>query len=428
MQIARLTSGPLRYKPARPSGWPVILLAAMVALAAAALTLGAPSVLPAQEIVDIHGRLVNGTEGADVPGELGVLMLITGPDGTLSGTGQALAGADGSFVFDSVPVQQGAAYTMSVDYEGVFYSRALVPDQLSEDVTITVYEPTEDAGIIRVDRQVMVVSEIDVPERIATATEFVRFTNPTDQTLRPNLETARPGMFSFMRFALPPEAQDITVQSNLRGGEIVSVGSGLALTAAVPPGGHSVDFAYTFPYDGDEVEFRNSLPQGAGIFQVLVPERWPEVEIAGLTARPPVGIGNEVYRAWEGRDIPPGPGIQLKFDGLPQPGLLARVGSEVSGGPFWTTAIPSATGAVLLALLALGLFRRYRPATEQANEAPGVEEVDHADTPDERALIIARLADLDDRYQSGSVGHEEYLDQRASLVARALGERLESGV
>ena len=96
----------------------------------------------------------------------------------------------------------------------------------------------------------MVISEIDVAQRLATATEFVRFTNPTDKTLRPNLETARPGMFSFMRFALPPDASDVTVQSNLRGGEIISVGSGFALTAAVPPGQHSVDFAYTFPYEG----------------------------------------------------------------------------------------------------------------------------------------------------------------------------------
>ena len=414
----------------RPSGWMpgrLVWLSVLSMTVLVALAMAVPPGLPAQEVVEVHGRVVNETDGGENPGELGVLMLITGPDGTLSGTGQAVVQTDGSFAFDDVLVQQDAAYAISVDYEGVFYGISLLPEQLLEEVTITVHEPTEDAGIIRVDRQVMVISEIDVPTRVATATEFVRFNNPTDRTLRPNLETARPGMFSFMRFALPPEARDITVQSNLRGGEIISVGSGFALTAAVPPGEHSVDFAYTFPYEGGAVEFRNSLPQGADIFQVLVPERWTGVDIIGLTPRPPVGIGDQVYRAWEGREIPPGPGVQLRFVGLPQPGLLARVGTELSGGPFWTTAIPSAMGAVLLALLALGLFRRYRPAAIHAVDAPGGSEIGQSEDSPERALIVARLADLDERYQSGGVAEDEYQSQRAFLVARALGERPRSG-
>ena len=402
----------------------------------------------AQETLSIEGRVVNGTAGADAPGSLVVLMLITGPDGTLSGTAQTQAAPDGSFVLDDVPVVPGGLYNLSVDYGGVFYGRSLPPDGLSEEVVITVNEWTEDAGIISVERQVMVISEIAVAQRLATATEFVRFTNPTDKTLRPNLETARPGMFSFMRFALPPGAADVTVQSNLRGGEIISVGSGFALTAAVPPGEHSVDFAYTFPYDGGSLEYRNSLPQGAAIFQILVPDRWPDVEIGGLAPRPPVGIGEGVYRAWEARDVPVGPGVALRLEGLPQPGVMARVGSTLSGGSFWITAIPSAMGAALLALLALGLARRYRPvAAAESVPSPseggsgwgrtstsGVAEAGvEAGSPDDdappspRAALVARLAALDEQHQQGGMDEDDYLEQRAELVARALGEAPEPG-
>ena len=42
-------------------------------------TLGGLSLL-AQETVNIRGRVVNGTEGAELPAELNVLMLITGPN------------------------------------------------------------------------------------------------------------------------------------------------------------------------------------------------------------------------------------------------------------------------------------------------------------------------------------------------------------
>ncbi len=392
---------------------------------------------PAQEPLSIRGRVVNGTAGFSAPGDLVALMLITGPDGTLSGTGQAPViytddAPGGTFVFEDVLRVAEGAYALSVDYDGVFYGLTLTPDELAGEQVITVYEPTEDAGIMVVDRQVMVITGFDVPQRVATATEFVRFTNPTDRTLKPNLETARPGMFSFMRFALPPDAANVTVQSNLRGGEVISVGSGFALAAPVPPGEHSVDFAYTFPYGsgkggGGEVAYRNSLPQGAEIFQILVPDRWESIEISGLDPRPPVGIQESVYRAWEGRSIPAGSGVELRIDGLPQPGTLARIGSAVSGGSFWLTAIPSAMGAALLSLLALGLFRRYHPAAAY-DAAPGPGSLRAAAGPyagassGQRARLVSALAELDESYQDGELDEADYLNRRAELVALALGE------
>ena len=192
-----------------PAGAPsirLLLLAALILCGVSATILAFPQSAPAQETLTIRGRVANGTAGAEIQGDLAVLMLVSGPDGTLSGTGSTVAEPDGSFLFDEVSAVAGGSYTISVDYQSVFYGQSLIDEQLADEVVITVYEPTEDAGIIRVERQVMVISGFDVARRIATATEFVRFTNPTDMTLRPNLETARPGMFSFMRFALPPEA------------------------------------------------------------------------------------------------------------------------------------------------------------------------------------------------------------------------------
>ena len=405
---------------------PSILKNLILIVALMGLSLGAVSASsPAQETLSIQGRVVNGTAGFSVPEDLVVLMLITAPDGTLKGTGQTVAAADGAFAFnDALRVAQGA-YTLSVDYDGVFYGLTLAPDELDGEQIITVFEPTEDAGIMVVDRQVMVITGFDVPQRMATATEFVRFTNPTDRTLKPNLETARPGMFSFMRFALPPDADNVTVQSNLSGGEVISVGSGFALAAPVPPGQHSVDFAYTFPYQGGEVAYRNSLPQGASIFQILVPDQWETVEVSGLDPRPPVGIQEGVYRAWEGRGLPAGPGIDLRMSGLPQPGVFTRIGGGLSGGSFWLTAIPSAMGAALLALLLLGLARRYRPAVEFHSGAETTPSPPSWGGSGWRRFprhsdVISALAELDESYREGELDEADYLQQRAELVALAL--------
>ena len=375
--------------------------------------------------VEVRGRVVNGTEGFGVPDDLAALMLITGADGALAGTGQAAVDADGGFVFADTRVVVGGSYTLSVDYGGVFYGLTLAAADLvdgGDEVVIAVYEATEDAGIMVVDRQVMVITGLDAPERMAAVTEFVRFRNPTDRTLKPNLETAGPGSFSFMRFALPPGAVDVAVQSDLRGGEVISVGSGFALTAAVPPGEHRVDFAYRFPYGDGAVAYRNSLPQGAGIFQILVPERWDRVEVSGLSARPPVGIQEAVYRAWEGRDIPAGQGVGLRLEGLPQPGILARIGGTLSGGGFWLTAIPAAMGAALLGLLLVGLARRGRPAAAYSGGGDGAIPPDSGgESGLERRGAVAAIAALDDSYARGELDESDYRARRGELAVRALG-------
>ena len=396
----------------------MILRAALLVLVAAACFAAGVGNIYAQsyETLTIEGKVVNGTAGAELPGQLGVLLLVNESDGALKATGQAVVDADGRFTLNDVAAVEGGSYTLSVDYGGAFYGTTLTRDGLSRDVTLTIYEPTQDAGIVGVDRQVMLLASVDKKSRTASALEFVQVTNSTDLTLLPDLTV--PAQISFLRLALPPEASDLTVQSDLRGGEIISIGSGFALTAPVPPGTHTVDFSYSFPYQGDELAYRQSLPQGAGIFQVLTPARLEDVAIPGMTPLAPIDIEGTVYRAWETRDIPPGKGLELVITGLPQPAAWDRLANSVSNGAFWQIAIPSAVGASLAAFLIWGLTQRQRPlagATVLVNEPP------------ERAGLVRAVALLDERFQQGAVPEDEYRTQRQEMVARILDGTEASG-
>ena len=389
----------------------LILLAAL----AVALYLFPIGVL-AQETTDVRGQVVNGTEGAGLPDDLTVLMLITGADGSLAGTGQAKPDAQGRFALEDVAVLDGASYTVSVDHQGVFYSTSLTADSLADSLVLTVYETTKDASIIQVERQVMVVAAVDRNDQLVSAIEFVRIFNPTDRTLLPDLTNLE--QISFLRFALPPAAAELTVQSDLPGGDIVSIGTGFALTSPVIPGNHNIDFSYTFPYDDDSVSYRQSLVQGAGIFQVLVPERIPDMAVLALNNINPVNIQGTTYRAYEGRDFPPGQGLQLKITGLPLPGVWARFSNSVTGGAFWQITIPSALGATLAAMLLWGMLRGYRPNIPATTVQPGSSKsVDAA----ERAAVVQAVAALDERFHDGGLPEADYQVQRQELMARILG-------
>ncbi len=371
--------------------------------------------LQAQETTQVHGQVVNGTEGADLPGDLNVLMLITGADGRLTGTGQAKPDAQGRFVFEDVEIIDGGSYTVSVDHEGVFYGASMTADGLADSLTLTVYETTKDASMIQVERQVMVVAAVDKNQRLISVIEFVRILNPSDRTLLPDLTSVDP--ISFLRFALPPEAAELTVQSDLPGGDVASIGTGFALTSPVTPGAHSIDFSYTFPYDGDTISYRQSLVQGAGIFQVLVPEDIPDMAVLGLNNIDPVNIQGTLYRTYEGRDFPPGQGLQLEITGLPLPGVWARFSNTVTGGAFWQITIPIALGATLAAMLLWGLIRGYRPSPAGNSAQFTTGKTLH---PAERAAVVRAVAALDQRYQEGGLAEADYRAQRQELMARVL--------
>ena len=387
-----------------------LTLIAAVAVALCLFPTGGSSLL-AQETTDLHGQVVNGTEGADLPDGLSVLMLITGPDGRLAGTGQAKPDAQGRFVFENVEIIDGGSYTISVDHLGVFYGTSLAAEGLADGLLLTIFETTKDASIIQVERQVMVIAAVDKNDRLVSAIEFVRLINPTDRTLLPDVTNVAP--ISFLRFALPPGASELTVQSDLPGGDVVSIGTGFALTSPIIPGAHSIDFSYSFPYDDDTLSYRQSLVQGAGLFQVLVPETIPDMAVPGLNNIDPVNIQGTSYRTYEGRDFPPGQGLQLEITGLPMPGVWARFSNTVTGGGFWQITIPSALGATLAAMLLWGLIRGYRPS-------PAIETAPRTADPVERATVVRAVAALDQRYEEGGLSETNYRTRRQELLAQVL--------
>lgn len=408
----------------------LICYAVLAAALAAILAARAPGPASAQETVTVSGSVLNGTGGGAVPSGVTVLMLVSGQDGGLVSTGQTVTDGRGRFQFNQAPLLPAGSYSFSADFQRVFYNAVLGPEDLSEDVQLTVYETTQDVSQVRVTRQVLVIADVDEKGREVAAIEFVRLSNAGDRTLLPDLANVQ--RLSFLRFSLPPLAEELNVQSDLPGGEIISIGTGFALTSPVLPGDHSVEFSYRFPYRGNGVSLRQSLLQGADVYQVLVPERFGQVVVLPLAPMPPVNIQGTTYRAWGGSGFGPGQGIDLELTGLPQPSLGARLESSFTGGAFWMVAIPSVFGALLAFLLLFGGLRPSRGPSRELAPGAGAHDVeDPAFIGGERAqreLMVRAVAELDERFQRGEVPEAEYRLERDGLKSLILeAERSERG-
>ena len=338
-----------------------VLAFAAALVVAASLAFG-PTTLFGQspDTIVVTGTVVNGTQGVDAPAGVTVLLHRFGAGSGSVDTYEESTEADGSFRFDGVPaVSDGDSIALAVDYGETRYTEVLSRAEIAEPVALTVYEFTRDVGVVTTTEQSIIVAGIDSATRRMAAVQLFTLENRSDTTLVPDL-SAPPmiGQFSFLRFSLPPAATDLDVSTNLVGGEVIPVGTGFAITAAVPPGRHQVSFTFTVPYEGNEMAWRDNTLQGAESLRLLIPQEFGNIGVGGLASADGFSVGEVTYRAWGAENLAPGAGVSITLSGLPEPTWIDRVGNPLSEARFWFSALPIMVGAALAGLLAWGIWRR----------------------------------------------------------------------
>lgn len=310
----------------------------------------------------VQGVLVNGTAGGGTPAGATVLLHQFGVDSGSVDTFETATDADGAFSFDDVPPtpEDGSAALVAL-YGGTRYSRVLSPLELAQSgqLTLTVYESTQDVGVVTTASQSIIVTGVDASTRRVATAQIFTLENRSDTTLVPDL-SAPPmiGQFSFLRFSLPAEASGLDVSTELVGGEVIPVGTGFAITAPVQPGEHLVSFTYTAPYEGDTLAWRDNTLQGAESLRLLIPDEFGDIAVGGMAPLDGVTLGEVSYRVWGAQDVAPGAGLNLQLSGLPEPSWVTKLGNPLSEAKFWFGAVPVLVAVALAGLLAWGIIRR----------------------------------------------------------------------
>ncbi len=378
------------------------------------INVGTPGPASAQESITVRGRVVNGTEGGAVaPGMLVFLHAFQQDSSSVSSL-ETITDDSGGFRFDNVAHTGDVGYAITMDYAGMRYSTLIGPEDLSGTVELLVYETTQDVSVIEVDHQALIITDVNEKEQQIEAVEFVSLTNRSDRTLLPDLSNVGPGQFSFLRFSLPPEITDFDIQSDLVGGEVIPVGTGFALSSPVVPGEHNLSFSFKFPYESGTFSYQQNLPQGAVVYQVLIPQRLGQMQVSNLEPMPPLDVEGAVYQVWEGSDFAPGQGLTVELTNLPQPGLLTRFAGWVTSEGFWHIAIPFALGTSLALVLLYALVWSTRVATVSM-PLNGTQHTNGSSARREREALVHAIAALDEKFQQGQIPEAEYQAQRAQL-------------
>ena len=372
-----------------------------------------PAMALAQEPQVVTGKLTNGTADGPVPAGVEVTLHAVQSSASVE-TNVAETDEEGEFEIEVPMLDDAVSYVVSLTYEGAIYGRPLDFSGLDEPVDITVYESTTDLAVLQVNSAALVLRPQIDSEGMLTGSEVVSLVNTSDRTFTPDLTGPAMGQMNFMRFSLPPGASNLRLESDLAGGDIIDVGPGFAVTAAVPPGDHLVGFSYTAPYDGDSLEFTRTAHMATSDFHLLLPEELARVQSDILTAgEDRVLLGDELFQAWRAGPLDEAEKVSMEFSGLPQPPWNERVADVVLEGSPPQLFLASLLGLALVGALLYSLLRAVPSSTL------GSSSVSASSNP-QAEDCLRQLAELDSALERGEVSQDHYHDRREALKADLL--------
>ena len=263
-----------------------------------------PAPLVGEDQATITGRVLNGTSGAGNPSGIGVTLHIFGGDEEVD-ISSTMTDGEGRFRFREVEPNDDFVYAVTATYLEVLYSSRVDPLLLSEPVELTVYETTSSIESVRVGANVLLIGSAGQDKKQMSAFEVVRLENDGDRTFVADLD--QPGSMNFLRFSVAAGATDLNVSSDLPGGDILTVGSGFAITSPVTPGPHQVSYTYRIPYSGTRMELRRSFPMGADTFRLLLEDGLGELRSTGtLTPQSRAEAEGKSFNVWGATQLTPG--------------------------------------------------------------------------------------------------------------------------
>ncbi|MEE9248115.1 MAG: hypothetical protein V3U79_05395 [Dehalococcoidia bacterium] len=393
-------------------------------LAVLALGLGVLALSPAPASADSHdlieGQVTNGTPGAPAPADLEVVLIVF-EDAVAVDQFITTTDAEGGFRFSNVPLGPGLIYVVSVEHQGAFYQAEASPGQ-GAPIGLEVYESTSlDESIVVLDDTMMLTRGDDEFAELLIR-QVVRVRNDGQHTFVPSFGEDGQGVMSFLRFSLPIGYQDLTVRSDLLGGQIIPIDRGVGITAPVPPGIHALVLAYTVPYEGTNLVFEPLYPFGAELVRVLLREDVGRLIGSDLEEKAPISVSGNDFKVYEISGIAAEDRVTLGFADLPQAPWTQRVWNAINNEWELTMVIPGFTGILLLALIAYAWRLRHRrpQAVDPSTLTKNIQR-----QPAQLRLVEA-IARLDEEMSQGDVSEEEYearrLDLKQALMRLALGD------
>ena len=381
----------------------------------------------------ITGQLLQGTANGTAPQQTEVTLNIYQQANLLT-TRSATIGAEGSFEFKNLPVDEGFYFLAETEHRSIRYTSPILafsgPDFIEDrtgperiETSLPVFEPTSNPTDILVSRANWII-EHD-PGRLLIGQLFT-FDNRSDRTFI-GIEDDLFDVPITLVIPLPESAQEVEIQDGLIGESYRLRQQILYDTRPVLPGDGSrqIFVRYRLSYPDESARISFPVPYATELLNVLVadlPGLEVDLSLEG-ELREPAGqetIQGVLFRRWSAPVSGHSP-VQLSLRGLigaggrdPRQDREPQLNRELQvAAPPLDVRIPLVFGSVVALVLLVSVVFFFQ--RERAKSPPTAEQM-----AARRGELIDRIARLDDLHALGELEKRAWQKERASLKSELI--------
>lgn len=385
----------------------------------------------------ISGQLLDGADhNAPLPKQTVTLQMAQGPNASDLTT--ATTDDHGDFTFSNLATDKTISYAVYMRYQGAQYTSDLISLATNpvQHVNLIVSEATNSTAKVAITQASVLIQEPGSHNGAFSVTEDFAFKNLDTHTYVGSLDASK-GKPNALLFSLPHGAKNITLNKGFDGYHVISVDTGFASDAALPPGDSEFAFSFDVPYNASTYDFSYTVTYPIVALSFLIP---PDVNAhsGSLTAQGVITAQDQhSYRLFKTSLLHANQQVHIALEGLSVPTPASSAAPSLNPGNIWLIV-------ALLLMLAIicvtWFFLRgpRRPATSRAKQGrssavrpvkntrragPGgqsrrVASLEEARHPDRKEALLQELLDLDKSYEAGKLPKTAYQERRAKAKAR----------
>ena len=296
-----------------------------------------------------------------------------------------------NFEFNKVIIDEAFTYFLMITHQDIPTIVFIEEIDDPKDIIVTVYDRVFTPKDIDVIDYSIMIPHISPESDIISVLGLISFTNNSNSTYFADLTDPNTSGLNLLRFSLPENFENLSVDSDLPPGNVMQIPTGFALSNPVPPGQHQILYSYSMPRNTGSIKYNIRLPFGSEKFKMLIPQK-SKIETDYNLLKDSTLVDDKTYEILQGQDIGKGEVIVIDLINITKPGAWKKITFfvEKNSVPFF---VGSATGLILIFILIFSFLRSNNKKIKLNQN---------------QNIFIDKIIDLDLRFEKKEINEEEY--------------------